>query len=114
MPNLRVVGREAEDVAAEYLLGIGYTIVTRRFKARHGELDLIALDGEVLVIVEVKNRRAPGYIPEESINPAKIASLSAALNEYLQKMEEPERLVRYDLIAIDRNGLRHHIDAFRP
>ena len=46
MPNLRQLGAEAEDRAATYLLGLGYTLVTRRFKAAHGEIDLVALDGE--------------------------------------------------------------------
>lgn len=114
MPNLRVVGRQAEDVAADYLLGLGYTLVTRRFKASRGELDLIALDGDVLVVVEVKERRAPGFSPEEGVTEAKVKNISDALTEYLNKMGEPEREVRFDLIAIDRDGLRHHIDAFRP
>jgi putative endonuclease len=107
-------GKEAEDRAADFLVGLGYTIVTRRFKSRHGELDLVALDGDTLVVVEVKERNTPGWIPEEGIDNRKIASLSSALGDYLAKMEEPERIVRYDLIAIDAKGLRHHIDAFRP
>lgn len=107
-------GIAAEDRAAEYLIGLGYTIVTRRYKTRNGELDLVALDGETLVVVEVKERRAPGWIPEEGIDDKKVESISATLEHYLQAVGEPERTVRYDLIAIDRNGLRHHIDAFRP
>jgi putative endonuclease len=107
-------GKQAEDAAADYLISLGYTIVTRRYKVRLGELDVVALDGDTLVIVEVKERRAPDWIPEEGVDDRKIASLSAAVEQYLLQMGEPERVVRYDLIAIDRDGLRHHIDAFRP
>lgn len=104
----------AEDSAADYLVQIGYTIVTRRFKCRHGELDIVALDGETLVFVEVKERRAPGWSPEEGVDRKKVEALCAASEEYLWKMGETSRTVRFDLVAIDSDGLRHHIDAFRP
>ncbi|AIE85079.1 YraN family protein [Fimbriimonas ginsengisoli] len=110
MPNLRSVGRLAEDRAADFLIQEGFTIVTRRYKARHGELDLIALEGDLLVFVEVKERRKAGYVPEESIGDAKRRSLFLAGQQYLADVEEPEREVRFDLITIDADGLRHYRD----
>lgn len=112
MPNLRRVGREAEDEAAKFLLKKGYTIVTRRFTTKHGEIDLIALDGDVLVFVEVKSRRAKDYVPEEAMNPAKIRALGSAARVYIRQMGE-DRQVRYDFIGIDADGIRHYPDAFR-
>ena len=41
-PNRRAEGRDAEDRAADFLIAKGMTIITRRFKCRHGELDLVA------------------------------------------------------------------------
>jgi putative endonuclease len=115
MSNLRDLGRVAEDRAADYLLGLGYTLVTRRYKARHGELDLVALDGDLLVFVEVKRRDAPGYRPEDSIGPAKRKALVNAARQYrLEVAEDLERPIRFDLIAIDRDGLRHHTGLFEP
>jgi putative endonuclease len=113
VPNLRRVGHEAEDRAADYLISQGYTIVTRRKKLRHGELDIVALDGEVLVFVEVKARWAEGYIPEEAIGSAKLRALQLAAEEYVRECEEEERACRFDLIAMDRDGLRHYRDVFR-
>jgi putative endonuclease len=113
VPNLRRLGAEAEDRAAEYLSGLGYTLITRRRKMRHGELDLIALDGDVLVFVEVKQRAAPGYTPEESIGESKLRALCLAAEEYVREMGEEERECRFDLIAIDRSGLRHYPDVWR-
>lgn len=112
MRNLREVGRRAEDLAANYLLAKGYTIVTRRYKARHGELDLVALEGELLVIVEVKQRSAPGYLPEDSIGDAKRKALVLAGQQYLADVDQPERELRFDLIAIDSSGIRHYEDIF--
>jgi putative endonuclease len=96
------------------LLDKGYTIVTRRYKASRGEIDLVALDGDVLVVVEVKQRTKPGYMPEESVGPLKASRLGMAANEYLLSSGESNREVRFDLVCIDPDGVRHHVDAFRP
>ncbi|HRI44160.1 MAG TPA: YraN family protein [Fimbriimonadaceae bacterium] len=114
MSNLRRVGREAEDRAAGHLLDLGYTIVTRRFKGAGGEIDLVALDGDTLVIVEVKSTRTAFRRAEAGLDDRKARRLAAVADEYLHKFALHDRHLRYDLIAIDRDGLRHHIDAFRP
>jgi len=114
MPNLRGVGRKAEDWAAEYLIGKGYTIVTRRHKTKRGELDIVALDGDVLVFVEVKSRRAPGYVPEESLSRSKLDSLRTAIGLYISEMEIHPKVIRLDLIAMDNDGIRHHKDILAP
>ena len=114
MPNLRRVGASAEDEAARFLIDQGYTIVTRRYKARHGEIDLVALDGDLLVMVEVKARHAPGYRPEDSIGDAKRRALYLAAQQYLADVEQPEREIRFDLVAMDAEGIRHHKDILAP
>lgn len=91
-------------------MGLGYTIVTRRYKARHGEIDVVALDEDLLVMVEVKARRAPGYVPEESIGDAKRRALFLAAQQYLAEVGQPEREIRFDLVAMDGDGIRHHQD----
>lgn len=111
MSDVRRVGDEGEDQAAEYLIGKGYTLVTRNFHSRRGEIDLVALDGEQLVIVEVKVRRTGAFPAEIAFDHTKIERLMNAAEDYLRFVEQPGRSVRYDLVAIDRNGLRHHVGA---
>ena len=108
------VGRDAEDRAAQYLMDLGYTIVTRRYKVRRGEIDLVAVDGETIVFVEVKHRRTPGYKPEESMGHKKIQAITRTMREYLSEMELEGREVRLDLVAIDSDGLRHYQDMLAP
>ncbi|MBI3721608.1 MAG: YraN family protein, partial [Fimbriimonas ginsengisoli] len=103
MPDLRRLGREAEDRAAAFLLEQGLTLVTRRYTARGGEIDLIALDGETLVFVEVKSR-GPRGSPEEAIDDRKAARLSAAADAYMAAMHERDRPIRFDLVAITPEG----------
>lgn len=113
MPDLRRIGVAAEDRAAEYLIEHGYTIVTRRWTTRGGELDLVALDGEVLVFVEVKSRNGNWSRPEEAIDDVKVQRFLVAVEAYCQQTGQTDRPVRYDVIAIDPHGLRHYQDAFR-
>jgi putative endonuclease len=113
MPDLRGLGAEGEDAAAEFLIGLGYTIVKRRFRGRHGEIDLIALDGDRLVFVEVKTRGAGPYLPEDAIGHHKIRRWKRTATEYLRSVSEERRECRFDVIAIDESGLRHHVDALR-
>jgi putative endonuclease len=65
----RALGRLGEDLAAEHLRRLGFAIVARNVRTRHGEIDLIAFDNRTLAFVEVKTRRATnrrrGLCPEE-------------------------------------------------
>ena len=113
MSDLRGIGRQAEDRAAEYLLAKGYTIVTRRYCTRVGEIDIVALDGDLVVFVEVKERRTSNYSPEEAVGPQKVSRICRAATQFMQRTGDT-RSVRFDLIAIDSKGLRHYEGCFEP
>jgi putative endonuclease len=53
----RALSRLGEQLAAAHLERLGFTIMARNARTRHGEIDLIAFDGSVLVFAEVKTRR---------------------------------------------------------
>jgi putative endonuclease len=70
------LGRFGEEVATEHLVAAGLTIVARNWRCREGEVDIIALDGDVLVMCEVKTRRGVGFgTPLDAVTPAKAARL---------------------------------------
>ena len=56
-PDRAAIGRKAEDRAAALLESQGATILLRNFRARCGELDLVALHANVVLIVEVRHRQ---------------------------------------------------------
>ncbi len=113
------LGRRGEDAAAAYLERTGMTVIERNWRAACGEMDLVALDGEELVLCEVKTRRTPVRgTPEEAVGPAKQKRLAKLAAAYLQRMGDPDQQVRFDVIAIqllsrDRALLRHHRRAFQ-
>ena len=48
------LGEYGEEKVNRYLLDMGYTVLERNWRVGHRELDFVCLDGEVLVVVEVK------------------------------------------------------------
>lgn len=108
--NRRALGASFEDRAAEYLRSAGFTIVTRRWSCRRGEIDVIAMDGDTLVFVEVRARLTGGS-PEGSISDRKQNLLRAAANVYMAEVDWGDRPARIDVIVFDRDGMRHHRSA---
>jgi putative endonuclease len=114
------IGERGEDAAAAYLERAGMTIVERNWRCKSGEIDIIALDGEQLVLVEVKTRRSTGKgMPEEAVTPAKQRKYARLAAAYIQHAGLASPSVRFDVIALlvvaeDRALLRHHRAAFAP
>ena len=94
------LGRWGEDLAANYLEKKGYQIIERDWKSGHHDLDIVAKDGNTLVIIEVKTRRSRMFgNPEESIDYKKRQSLQSAINHYV-KTHRTGGDVRFDIISI--------------
>jgi len=114
----RARGDAAEDRACRYLEGLGCAIVERNFRAKGGEIDIVARKGDVLVFVEVRSREDAGLgTPEESVTPAKRRRVVAAARQYLSKVPPSSwREARFDVVAVegsgDAAGLRHYPAAF--
>lgn len=101
MPTRTAAGARAESMAAEFLVARGLVIVTRNFRTRLGEIDLIARDGATLVFVEVRLRRNQSFGGAgASITAAKCARLTAAARVYLARLgSEPP--CRFDAVLLD-------------
>ena len=99
-------GKNGEKIAADYLLKKGYRIVSRNFRSKRGEIDLIATTGNYLVFVEVKERAANAMVSQlEAVTSAKRARIIRAAQYYL--MRYPSHLQpRFDVIAIE-----HRLDG---
>ncbi|MFU8843234.1 MAG: YraN family protein [Bacteroidales bacterium] len=111
-------GQKGEETAARYLTGIGYQILERNWRFEKQEIDIIAKDGEYLVIVEVKTRSSSFFgDPAEAVKWKKRKGLVRAADAYVNLKNIPSE-VRYDIISIiregDREKIRHITDAFYP
>lgn len=111
-------GKWGEEAAMRYLRGKGFEIKDLNWKFLHLEIDIVAMDGEQLVIVEVKTRGTDAFgEPEVFVNKTKQKKLIRAANLYLEQ-KKLSCEVRFDVVGIvKRNNesvLRHIPGAFQP
>jgi putative endonuclease len=102
-PSRRERGAAAEALAGEYLERHGLVVIARNLRCRAGELDLVCLDGEMLVIVEVRLRTRSAFGGAAgSVTSHKQRKLIRAANYHWQRRREWQvRTVRFDVIAVD-------------
>ena len=103
------LGRAAEDIAVDFLRSRGLAIVMRNFKRRAGELDIVARDGEVLVIAEVRTRACDEFGgAAASVGFKKQARLLRAAAQLLQQRKDLAALrVRLDVIVVHAPSSQH-------
>jgi putative endonuclease len=94
----RLLGDRGEQEAANYLKRQGLRVLDRGYRTQHGEIDLIALDGDVVVFVEVKARRQG--VPAEAVTLEKQRRLTLAGLHFLRKHNLLEQRSRFDVVAI--------------
>lgn len=93
-------GKIGEQMAARYLADNGYIILERNYRQGHLEIDIIALDGEELVIVEVKSRALNNILsPEAAVDHKKRQALISLANEYVKTHNRKEN-VRFDIVTV--------------
>ncbi|GAA3217143.1 YraN family protein [Streptomyces thermocoprophilus] len=85
------LGRYGETLAARRLTASGMAVLARNWRAgRSGEIDIVARDGDVLVVCEVKTRRAETYEhPMAAVTPAKADRLRALAEHWMHTHGEP-------------------------
>ena len=94
-------GAEGEERARRSLERAGYRILSRNYRCRHGEVDLVAQEGEVIAFVEVKARRSGTYgIPALAVTRAKRRRILRAALHWLLANGLPDRPVRFDVVSL--------------
>lgn len=95
------LGQRGEDLAADHLQDLGYTILGRNVRLSGGELDLVAEDHGSIVFVEVKTRSGSRYgSPQEAVDAAKQRRLTGLALEWLQKNGLADSPARFDVVGI--------------
>ena len=95
------LGQRGEDVAVEYLTGNGVVVLSRNWRCREGDVDLVATDGERLIVCEVKTRSGTGYgEPAEGVTPAKAARIRRVAAEWLRAHRVGWCEIRFDVLAV--------------
>ena len=108
----KLLGRIGEKSAGKYLRKKGYKIIEKNYTTKIGEVDLIALYGDLLVFIEVKTRSSTAYgNPGDAVDYFKQKKYVLLAKEYLMlKKEYREKPVRFDVVEV-LNGEINHIES---
>lgn len=95
------LGKQGEDLAARHLVGAGFTVLARNWRCPVGEIDIVALDGDVLVIAEVKTRTSTAFgSPAEAITRRKVDKLRELALMWLREHPGGGTQVRFDVVGV--------------
>jgi putative endonuclease len=105
----RATGQAGEAAAANYLHSLGYRVIAMNWRTRYGEIDIVAVDRETVVIVEVRTRTSPALgTAAESVGPRKQQQLVRMAEAFLQK-QAPQSHARIDVVTFDGTRVEHLI-----
>jgi putative endonuclease len=115
VPDVRqLVGADGERAAERFLRRHHYAILHRNYRCRYGELDLVALEGTVVVFVEVKTRSHGGFgAPADAVDARKQRQIQRAAQHYLIEHDLTDRAARFDVVAVWRDGRRLQCELVR-
>ena len=107
-------GRDGETAAAFLLEEKGMKILERNFRSRSGEIDIIAMDKDIIIFIEVKTWSAYGIDAlEYSINDKKRQKIIETSKYFLSLHREYKYMaIRFDIIFISPAGITHLASAF--
>jgi putative endonuclease len=119
MTKQREIGNEGERYATAYLTKKGHRVLEQNWRFSRAEIDIISMDGEVLVFTEVKTRSYDYYgKPEEFVTEHKQRLMVDAAQAYMDQADHQWE-IRFDIISILLNPdgtftLKHFEDGFFP
>ncbi len=100
MAEHNIFGKDAEEMAVQWLAANGYEILHRNWRHKQYELDIIALKDKYLHIIEVKARHySPFGYPEEGVKKKKFKNLQRAADEFLF-INPGYKWIQYGILAI--------------
>jgi putative endonuclease len=111
-------GKIGEDIAVKFLSRKGYKILKRNYRYGHGEIDIIAMDKDVLIFVEVRMKFSDKFgSPEDSVTIKKREQLKKIASAFIQMNEVNFSECRFDVIGITfkdgKFNINHIVNAFQ-
>ena len=104
-------GSWAEELACRHLLDHGLLLITRNYRCRHGEIDLVMRDGDTIAFVEVRFRSRTDYgSGVESVDKRKQARLLSSAEHYLQRHATLLTECRFDVVSILHSSNTNHLN----
>jgi putative endonuclease len=112
------IGKIGEEIALKFLKNQEYEVLELNWRFRKLEIDIIAKDGDTLVVIEVKTRKSDTFgAPDVFVDKKKQRFLIKAINEYVNQ-KNLENEIRFDIVSVlydnNQEKIEHIKDAFYP
>jgi putative endonuclease len=109
----QATGKSGEDLAVAELERRGYAILARRYRSRHGEIDIVCNHGGTIVFVEVKARATGEFgAAAEAVTPHKQRRVVAMARDFLARHDLGASPCRFDVVAIDDAASAPRVTVF--
>lgn len=101
------IGEWGEELAVAHLRKLKYRILERNYHFSHAEIDIIAMEDDILVFIEVKTRHIRQQEVARVVRPAQMRRIAGAAGNYMDEIGH-EWEIRFDLIEINYHDRKHY------
>ncbi|MDI6606776.1 MAG: YraN family protein [Candidatus Omnitrophota bacterium] len=111
------LGKSGEEAAVDLLKKSGYNIISRNYKTKLGEIDIIAYDKDTLCFIEVKTRNSDRFgLPQEAVSKPKQRQIAKAALIFIKEKDLFNKKARFDVVSVSSwpQGVKMNLikDAF--
>ena len=108
------LGKQGEEAAVSLLKENGYKILTRNYKTKLGEIDIIAVDKDTFCFIEVKTRRSLRFgLPKEAVSRLKQRQVSKAALVFLKENNLLNKRARFDVVSVEYSRDSFKLDLIK-
>jgi putative endonuclease len=93
------LGKKGEELATQFLISIGYTILARNYRIGRAEIDVIAMKGDILFFIEIKTRSEMDFTPQDILTASKQRMLTEAAEKY-KELKNLECETYFSLVGV--------------
>ena len=112
--NNRSTGFQGEELACRHLVKKGYMILERNRRSEHYEIDIVAMDRNIIVFCEVKTSRTNRFGPSITwVTPEKTKHISRAASNYIATHNTKDFSFRFDVIGLEVKGGKIEINHIK-
>lgn len=115
MTRKREIGDFGEEITSKYLEKNGYRILDRNYSKPFGEIDIIAIKGDVISFVEVKTRKSDDFAyAAEAVDYYKQERIKRASQAFLMERKLTDFLISFDIseVYLDTRKINYIENAF--
>ncbi len=112
----KLLGNKGEGIVANFLVKNNFKILTKNYRARYGEIDIIAQKNELVVFVEVKTRKKLYFPISNVVTTSKQRKITKTAKFFILKNNIINKVFRFDvatvLISVNKSEIKYIRNAF--